>query len=314
MSSWKPAASMEQLKKRAETLSTIRQFFSARNVLEVETPLLSHFSVTDPHLDAFSLQQETLFLQTSPEYAMKRLLAAGSGPIYQISKAFRQGEQGSRHNVEFSMLEWYRPGFDHYQLMAEISDLLQVFFPAVQATTITYGEVFERALAIDPHAADAKALEVLARKHIDIQMQSDEKDDWLNLLMAECIEPTLGQQAPVFIVDYPASQAALAKIEANETGVEVAKRFELYFQGLELANGYHELTDPQEQQKRFNEDNALRTKLIKPHREGDVRLLAALESGLPDCAGVALGVDRLLMLIVDTKKISEVLSFPFDRA
>lgn len=300
-------------------MAAIRQFFSEREVLEVETPLLGRYSVTDPHMaviEAVSpgLDRAEYFLQTSPEYAMKRLLAAGSGPIYQICKAFRQGEQGSRHNPEFSMLEWYRPGFDHWQLMDEVAELLALVLQVDSCQRLSYRQVFESALGVDPHATNCEQLEELARTHLDIQMDSDSRDDWLNLLLAELIEPTLGQDAPVFIYDYPATQAALARVEVDEAGVPVARRFELYCQGVELANGYFELLDAGEQRKRFQQDQDQRSRMKRPARAVDLNLMAAMEQGLPSCAGVALGLDRLLMLLAGAKHIDEVLAFPIDRA
>lgn len=300
-------------------LAKVRQFFAARDVLEVETPLMGRYSVTDPFMEVITTANpqhgvDEYFLQTSPEYAMKRLLAAGSGPIYQICKAFRQGEAGSRHNPEFSMLEWYRPGFDHGQLMDEVEELVCSVLNTRGCQRLSYRQIFEEALGIDPHIASCEQLKVIAEGHIDIQMNSDRCDDWLNLLLAEVIEPTLGSDTPVFIYDYPASQAALARLAIDETGVLVARRFELYYRGLELANGYLELTDPEEQRERFQHDLKLRTEIGKPAREPDPHLLAAMEQGLPSCAGVALGLDRLLMLQLGISHIEEVLAFSVDRA
>jgi lysyl-tRNA synthetase class 2 len=318
-SHWRPSASLAALKLRATMLAKIRQFFAARDVLEVETPLMSRYSVTDPHMEVITTANphhatDEYFLQTSPEYAMKRLLAAGSGSIYQICKSFRQGEAGSRHNPEFSMLEWYRPGFDHRQLMDEVEELVCSVLNTRGCQRLSYRQIFEEALGIDPHSASCEQLKVIAREHVDIQMSSDRRDDWLNLLLAEVIEPTLGSDAPVFIYDYPASQAALARLAKNEAGVLVARRFELYYRGVELANGYFELTDPKEQRERFQQDQKLRTEMGKPAREFDPHLLAAMEQGLPSCAGVALGLDRLLMLHLGASHIEEVLAFSVDRA
>ena len=312
---WRPSAAIEQLNKRAELLALIRRFFAQRNVLEVETPLLSHYSVTDPHLDAFSVDEPALFLQTSPEYAMKRLLAAGSGPIYQLGKAFRKAERGSRHNPEFTMLEWYRPGYDHLQLMDEVAALIgQVLGTSHNVEQITYRQAFEQYLGIDPHGADLNSLKAIADQYIDIQMRSDNCDDWLNLLLAEVIEPELGRTQPVFLYEYPVSQAALAKVGPDSSGVMVAQRFELYINGIEVANGYHELTDVAQLEKRFVSDQTLRAQLGKAHRAADKQLLAAMRAGLPDCAGVALGVDRLLMLAQGADSIDQVLAFPIERA
>ena len=319
MSSWQPTASIENLKLRASYLAKVRAFFATRGVLEVETPLLCQHAVTDPHMPIMQADNpcggdQHYFLQSSPEYAMKRLLAAGSGPIYQLCKAFRGGEQGSRHNSEFSMLEWYRPGFDHVALMAEVSDLMVAILNCPPAEQFSYREVFERHLAIDPHRACLQDLQRLAQQHIDIQMSSDNRDDWLNLLIAEVIEPRLGFEAPVFIYDYPASQAALAKVALNHQGDNVAHRFELYIKGVELANGYFELTDADEQAKRFQQEQSERDHLGNPAMRSDQFLLAALQHGMPECAGVALGFDRLMMLALNEPDIKNVISFNCDNA
>ena len=317
---WQPSASLTTLKARADLLATIRQFFSARNILEVDTPLLAKYSVTDPYMEVLTAdnpigERDRYFLQTSPEYAMKRLLASGSGPIYQLCKAFRRGEAGGRHNPEFTMLEWYRPGFDHHQLMDEIEELVsQVLTSHKPFGRISYRDLFLDAFAIDPHTSDCETVRAIARQHLDIQMTSDQKDDWLNLLLAEIIEPGLGVDTPVFIIDYPASQSALARVDVDKNGIEVAQRFELYSQGVELANGYFELIDVYEQKQRFEKDHQLRQKLSAPDIEADQFLLAAMEQGLPSCAGVALGVDRLLMLNRKLATIGETISFSVDRA
>ncbi len=327
-SDWRPSASIETLQQRAALLCTIRAFFSERQVMEVETPLLARYTVTDPHMDAISadnpvsgsnssvpVNSPRFYLQTSPEYAMKRLLAAGSGPIYQISKAFRKEEQGSRHNPEFSLLEWYRPGFDHFQLMQEVEALVAKTVGCKKSfERLSYRQVFQRHLSIDPHVISCDELKLIAHKNIDIQMCSDSKDDWLNILLAELIEPKLGVDAPTFIYDYPASQAALAKISNDKENTLVAQRFELFVHGIELANGYYELTDVVEQCVRFQRDQAVRETLDRPVVETDKYLLAAMEAGLPSCAGVALGVDRLLMLALEKQSINAVLTFPVDRA
>ena len=317
---WQPAATIEQLKQRAQLIANVRAFFAARNVLEVETPALARYSVTDPHMEVLTAEHPLgeasgFYLQTSPEYAMKRLLATGSGPIFQIAKAFRKGELGSRHNPEFTMLEWYRPGFDDHQLMDEIAELLVTLLGEEgRPLRQSYRQVFQQVLAIDPHEIDCRALEVLARQHIDIQMQSDDRDDWLNLLMAEVIEPALADGAPTFIYDYPASQAALAQVASDDQGVTVARRFELYMRGVELANGYLELLDAQEQRRRFAQEQQKRQQLNRPAVAADQYLLAALEAGMPACAGVALGLDRLVMLALGLDTIQDVMAFPADRA
>lgn len=315
---WQPSAKLDTLRQRAIVMAQLRQFFADRGVLEVETPLLCQHGVTDPHMDLMVSQPvsdvSSYYLQSSPEYAMKRLLASGSGPIYQLCKAFRRGEKSRRHNPEFSLLEWYRPGFDHYQLMDEISNLLEVLISAKPALQVSYASLFLSFFSVDPHSASCETLETITRKHLDVQMDSDNVDDWLNLLMAEVIEPKLGFDGPIFIVDYPASQAALAKLAYSDDGVQIAQRFELYVQGIELANGYYELTDSDEQRQRFEQEQVLRKKLARPTMASDQYLQAAMDSGLPECAGVALGFDRLMMLALKASSIDDVISFGIDRA
>jgi lysyl-tRNA synthetase class 2 len=308
---WQPSAAISILKIRANIIATIRKFFIERNVLEVETPLLCHATVTDPHIHSISAQyeHETVYLQTSPEYAMKRLLAAGSGAIFQICKAFRLGDLGVNHNPEFTMLEWYRPGFDHHALMDEMDLLLQTILKTPAAERVTYSELFQQYLAIDPHTADIHTLKNCAEKNnIQFVGELTECNDWLHLLLTHCIEPHMGKEKPLFLYDFPVSQAALAKIRHDEIP-PVASRFEVYFKGIELANGFHELQNAKEQRKRFENDLKMRNSKIPI----DEFFLAALENGLPDCAGVALGVDRLVMLATQSEMLKEVISFDFER-
>jgi len=317
---WRPTAPIENIRLRAELLAKTRQFFAARDVLEVETPLLSAATVSDPHLQSFStryngpnLPADTqLYLQTSPEAAMKRLLAAGSGSIYQICKAFRDGESGARHNPEFTMLEWYRVGFDHFALMDEVEALVQSLLGLdSEFERISYRAIFERHLGLDPRWA---SLEDLRQCAIDAEISTGlaegalDRDGWLDLLMSHLIEPHLGQAVPIFIYDYPASQAALAKIRPGN--VPLAERFELYVTGIELANGYHELCDADELQRRFESDRLLRLANGASAPVGNNRLQAALEAGLPPSAGVALGFDRLVMLASEAELIGDVIVFP----
>lgn len=317
---WQPSASIATLQQRAAIMAAIRQFFLERNVLEVETPLLSRYSVTDPHMPVIRAdnplrEEQAYFLQTSPEYAMKRLLASGSGPIYQIAKTFRRGEFGSRHNPEFSMLEWYQPEYSLSQLMDEVEALVSgVLALSGSAERISYKRAFTELLHIDPFEADVVELEHTARQLMDVQMQSSERDDWLHLLMAECVEPKLASKGAVFIYNYPPSQAALARIESDEEGVSVGRRFELYVNGIELANGYDELTDAEEQNARFLQDRQQLQAAGIGDREADETLLAALKHGMPAAAGVALGLDRLMMLALQKASIREVIAFPCDRA
>ncbi len=281
--------------------------------MEVETPLLGQAASTDVHLASLSVGDQQ-FLQTSPEFAMKRLLAAGSGAIYQICKSFRQGESGKRHNPEFTMLEWYRPGLDHFQLMAEVAELIISLLGERPVRQLSYRSAFAQVLGIDPHLSDVSELSVLAGQHTGYQADGEDRDTLLDLLMSQVIEPRLGQGELTFIYDYPASQCALAKVKIDAQEVAVAERFELYVDGIELANGYHELTDADEQQRRFDADLAERKRRGLPELPADQKLVAALQSGMPDCAGVAMGLDRLLMLMAESDSIRDVIAFPIDRA
>ncbi len=315
---WQPATDLQTLRQRAKLLATLRQFFADRAVLEVETPLLCRSGITDPSIEPFMVaggdtQQQPRFLQTSPEYAMKRLLAAWGEPIFQISKAFRDGEAGARHNPEFSLLEWYRPGFDHHQLMAEVADLVQRCLGERALQKYSYRQLFQEHLQLDPFTATDAALETVARCHLDLGTLSGDRDLWLDLLMSHVLEPQLGQGAICFIYDYPASQAALARV-VQADDVQVGQRFELYIDGMELANGYCELTDAREQRQRFERDNTLRRARGQCERPVDERLLQALAHGLPACSGVALGIDRLLMLATGASDIRDVLAFDWERS
>jgi elongation factor P--(R)-beta-lysine ligase len=306
------------MRQRAELLARLRQFFADRTILEVETPLLCRSGITDPSIEPFIVAgddtpQQPRFLQTSPEYAMKRLLAAWGEPIFQITKAFRDGEAGSRHNPEFSLLEWYRPGFDHHQLMAEVADLLHCCLGERALQKYSYRQLFQQRLQLDPFTASIAELEAVARYHLDAGNLSGDRDLWLDLLMSHVIEPQLGRGALCFVYDYPVSQAALARV-VQADDVWVGQRFELYVEGVELANGYCELTDAREQRQRFERDNALRRDRGQSERHVDERLLAALAHGLPDCSGVALGIDRLLMLATNASDISDVLAFDWERS
>ncbi|MDF2177913.1 elongation factor P--(R)-beta-lysine ligase [Aliiglaciecola sp. CAU 1673] len=319
---WQPTASIDNLRRRAQLLADIRRFFAERNVMEVETPALSQATVTDEHLHCFSTEfigpgaanGKILYLQTSPEYAMKRLLAAGSGAIYQLAKAYRNEEAGRFHNPEFTMLEWYRPGFDHFALMQELDELVQQLLHCGPATQITYQQAFIQHLGLDPLIADLSMLRNAAIQlgHGELAANENDCDTLLQLLFCDGVEPHIGAEAPCFVYDFPASQASLAKL--NPEDPRVAQRFELYFKQLELANGFHELDDPTEQKARFERDNQKRIAAGRPPRPIDPYLLAALEAGLPPCAGVAVGVDRLMMLAMDAEQIKDVLSFSVDNA
>lgn len=306
--SWQPSASIDTLKNRAEILRTLRDFFYQRNIIEVETPLLCEAGTTDVYLDSMtvSLNQKTRYLQTSPEFAMKRLLAAGIGDCYQICKAFRCDESGQHHNPEFTMLEWYRLNFNHHDLMNDMDDLLQFILKCSSAKRVSYQQLFLEYLKIDPHTASIEELKNIAPDLCAVlNEKTDTKDDYLMLILSHLIEPKIGFDRPCFIYDYPASQAALSQVRDNQ----FAERFEVYVNGIELANGFHELQNPHEQLKRFQKDNEKRRELNKPEVPVDYRLIAALENGLPACAGVALGVDRLIMLALKQNTLKNVLSF-----
>ena len=311
---FRPTCSQEALVARAKLLKQIRDFFDKRGVLEVETPLLAEGAGTDLYLQPFATTYEafpnqfgkTLYLQTSPEFAMKRLLAAGSGPIYQICKAFRNGEVGAKHNPEFTMLEWYRPGWDHIQLMQEMEELFIQVANVNQVDRITYQAVFQEYLRFDPFDCDEKFLQEISirEKIFTNNIPTLDKDGWLNFLFSHCIEPGLGKAKPIFVYDYPASQAMLAKTNGDK-----AERFECYFKGIELANGFHELTDQKEQSRRFHEENIKRKAQDLPEIKMDALFLEALDY-MPGSAGVALGLDRLLMIILNGKSLAEVVAFP----
>ena len=317
---WQPTADIDILKRRAQLLADVRLFFAQRNVLEVETPILSSTAPTAPYLDNFQTdfiplgtqEKQTYYLQTSAEFTMKRLLAAGSGSIYQIAKVFRNGEIGRQHSPEFTMLEWYRPELNFDQLMAEIDDLLQLTAKTKPAEKFSYQDVFQQHLKVDVFTCTDDALKQLAKIHIEGADDSwlMNRDDCLELLMSHVIEPKLAElHSPVFIYDFPASQSQLAKTDKDKNNNDVAKRFELYAGGMELANGYDELLDADELRLRFQQDNQQRKQQDKAPMPIDENLLAAMEAGLPQCTGVALGLDRLMMLVTGEDNISGVQSF-----
>lgn len=319
-SGWQPSASLDALRQRAQVLQQIRTFFTARQVMEVETPILSEASITDVHLGwlechwqpAGMSQPRRLFLHTSPEFPMKRLLCAGSGDIYQLGKVFRDDDAGRFHNPEFTMLEWYRLGFDHHDLMCEVDALLRVVLKSGGGEFVRYRECFERVLNINPFTAELSELQRLCQEKAGYSGEPMARDECLQLLFAYQIEPTLGHQQPCFVFGFPASQAALARIDPDNP--DEACRFEVYVRGVELANGFHELSDADEQLRRFQQDNEKREQLGKPTGNIDRRLIDALHAGLPECAGVALGVDRLIMLASGAEHIEQVISFPINRA
>nr|WP_289072736.1 EF-P lysine aminoacylase EpmA [uncultured Halomonas sp.] len=317
---WQPTATVDTLRERARLIATVRAFFAARDIWEVETPVLGQGGSTDVHLVSLATLARTdkgqrkLWLQTSPEFHMKRLLAADSGPIFQLAKSFRDGEVGARHNIEFTMLEWYRPGFTLAQLIEETTALVAHVLPQPPGPVVhyRYRELFHRLLAVDPFTTSLETLRTLAAQRGNMPVQAlveEGRDTCLDLLMGMVIEPTLGQQELSVVVDYPASQAALARRHQDADGEWVASRFELYMNGIELANGYDELTDAEEQRQRFDADNAERRRLGLTEVEVDAHLLAALEQGLPASSGVALGLDRLIQLALGKARLEEVLAF-----
>jgi len=323
---WQPTAELAVLKLRAQILQRIRSFFSARDILEVETPILSAAATTDPQLHSFntcysgpgSAHGCTLFLHTSPEFAMKRLLAAGLGSIYQICKVFRDTETGCLHNPEFTLLEWYRVGFDHHQLMDEVTELVTYILGGKIALDpperLTYQQAFLDYAGIDPHTADKECMIACAREQGIHTAGSfpDQLEIWRDLLLTHLIEPQLGKNRLTFLYDYPASQASLARIRPGTP--PLAERFELYLHGIELANGFQELDDAHEQRGRFELDLRRRRAMGLPAISHDERLLAALAHGLPACAGVALGVDRLVMLAAEVNSIADVIAFSIENA
>jgi lysyl-tRNA synthetase class 2 len=292
--------------------------------LEVETPVLSADTVVDRHLDPFSFTfglgggQRTLWLQTSPEFAMKRLLAAGAEAIYQVNRVFRQDERGPLHNPEFTLVEWYRRGDDLAAGMKLVSDLCEALLGRGPAEPLSYGEAFERYVGLDPHTASIEELIAAARKcgSPPESLSKEDRDGWLDWLLTERVQAHLGVERPVLLYDFPASQAALAQVRPNAGGARppLAERLELYVSGWELANGYHELLDADELRRRNARANELRRADGKPPLPEESRLLAAMEHGLPPAVGCALGFDRLVMLAAGTKSIDEVIAFPWERA
>lgn len=312
---WQPSASIEALHARAALNQTIRDFFIETNALEVELPILNQAPVADMNIVPIEVQatddMPMLYLHTSPEYSMKRLLCAGSGDIYALGKVFRAGEAGGRHNPEFTMLEWYRIDMDHQALMHEVADLLTELFQDTCITLenapqfISYQQAVIQYAGLDPMAASDEQIKQLGIELAGADLALN-RDGWLDMIMSHKVEKALPHNQLVFIYNYPASQAALSKLNHDEQGQLISERFEVYLNGLELANGYHELTDGEEQRARFEKE------LVATGRPIDEKLLAAMmdpKAGLPDCAGVAMGLDRILMLQLGAQEISDVISF-----
>lgn len=326
MTQWQPTAELDLLRQRAEITQKLRGFFTERGFWEVETPLLSRDTVVDIHLDPLPVTLATdprhpelgptYYLQTSPEFAMKRLLAAGAEAIFQICKAFRQGESGPRHNVEFTLVEWYRAGHDYDAGMRLLSDLAEQMLGRGPAQRITYRELFLSKLGIDPHRCSMSDLRGVAESHhvsVPASYTDEDLDGMLELLLGELLEPDLGRERPVILYDYPVTQAALATSRIVN-GVEVAERFELYVDGWELANGYHELLDPEIFLVRNRQNNLHRVADGRPALPEQSHLLEAMRHGLPPSSGCALGLDRLVMLMTGTQEIQRVIPFPINRA
>jgi elongation factor P--(R)-beta-lysine ligase len=318
--SWRPTATHAALRMRAQMLDAARGFFKHRGVLEVETPALSGAAVSDPQIESLATQiagmRGMAYLCPSPEYAMKRLLASGSGDIYQICKVFRDAERGRWHNPEFTMIEWYRIGFDDTALMDEVEMLIGQLLAPMRALApaehLSYAAALQRHAGVDAFSSsDAELIEAAARHGVACAAPLD-RDAQLDLLMGLIVGPRLGRENPCFVCDYPASQAALARLKPGEP--RVAARFELYLDGLELANGFHELVQPQEQRGRFIQDLALRRARGQAEPPLDENLLAALEQGMPDCAGVALGFDRLVAIALGATQLADAMSFSIDNA
>ena len=316
---WRPSAPLEVLRLRAQLLQRARAYFESSGALEVETPVLVRAAVTDVHLESLAVNrsdgERVGFLQTSPEYAMKRLLCAGAPDVFQVAHVFREGERGRRHNPEFTMIEWYRLGMDHFALMNDVESLLRTLLEPLRSVGptahVTYAAAFESALGVNPLEAATADIEAAARRAgLDIPPGvASERDSLLDLAMATLVTAGFPEDRVTFVRDFPASQAALARVDGP-----VAARFEAFWGSLELANGFHELDDAREQALRFETDAAARRARGQPARTMDQSFLAALAAGLPPCAGVALGFDRVVMVAAGARHIDEVIAFPIERA
>ncbi len=328
---WRPVASLQAIRQRARLLRAIRDFFGQRDVLEVETPLLSLAAGTDPHVEPLRCAtRPPRFLNTSPEFAMKRLLAACPLPVYQICKAFRADEAGDLHQPEFTILEWYRPGFTLHRLMDEVEALIDGLSRAmnddggrgagapVAFTRLSYQQAFERATGLDPHRVSSQdCLDYAMRHAVEIPqgLTADcPLDDWLDWLLCQRVLPQLEPDTFVFLYDYPLTQAALATVRRRDDGMPVAERFELLYGGVELGNAFYELTDADEQARRFQAENRQRADAGRPVVEIDHRLLQALSHGLAPCAGIAIGIDRLLMVLCGYSSLRDVVTFDWSNA
>ncbi len=316
---WRPTARLEVLRLRAQLLAVVRAHFAASGALEVQTPVMVGAAVTDVHLESLEVRRgdgaRVGFLQTSPEYAMKRLLCAGAPDLFQVAQVFREGERGRNHNPEFTMVEWYRLGIDHHALMRDVESLLRALLEPLRTVaptlTTTYADAFRSALGCDPIEAATREIEACLRQHgADVPASlAGDRDGLLDLAMASHVAPGFAGDRITFVHDFPASQAALARVRGK-----VASRFEAFWGGLELANGFHELADAAEQARRFAADSSGRARRGQPARATDRHFLAALAAGLPACAGVALGFDRVVMVAAGVNRIDDVIAFPVERA
>jgi lysyl-tRNA synthetase class 2 len=325
LDAWGPTAGIDALRLRARLNAAIRAFFAQRGVLEVETPVFSRGGNTEPNIASFQLEfsgrtdgaPRTRWLRTSPEYPLKRLLAAGTGDCYELGRVFRDGEAGGRHNPEFTMLEWYRVGWDHRRLAEEAAELVRAALALVgrgaRLEQVSYRDLYRSRLGIDPFLAPDDELRATLGDVV-VDPEGLVRDDWLDLLMTHRLQPGFDPSVMLVVHGWPATQCALARLRRGDDGIAVAERFELYLGPVELANGYHELADAAEQRARFGRDLAVRGDRGAPQPPLDEAFLAALAHGLPDCAGVALGVDRLLMAMLGTGRIADVLAFDFARS
>lgn len=320
MSDWKPTASIEMLKERAQMLTEIRAFFAQKKVMEVETPALSQAANSDPYIESFSLDNEQRFLHTSPEYPMKRLLAAGSGDIYQICKVWRQEEVSNHHNPEFTLLEWYRVGFNYHQLIQEVEFLLTQLLKLKKSSKFySYEQLFVEFLQINPHKSDHSSLLNCVKQQVPQLVMNDEahwkRQDLLDILLTHCLEPVFETDRLTFLYDYPITQSALATIrEATDQEAAVAERFEVYLGSIELGNGYQELIDTEKNINVINSELEQRKAQNQRELPQDINFLHAMKHGMPKTSGVAIGVDRILMGRTSTPALQHVMSFPWDSA
>ena len=306
------------LASRAKLYAEIRAYFLEQKVLEVDVPTMGAASVTDPHIDSLSVLvgNRECFLQTSPEFFLKRLLVENIGDVYYLGKAYRSDESGKKHNPEFTMLEWYRLGYDDRDLICDVVQLLKrvsLLFgadsvPAIH--TLSYSQLFKKVLGVNPHLVDADELRDIALSKVGVNWSNESKSIWLDLLFTHCVEPNMPEGITV-LYDFPACQCALARLGEGDQREEVAKRFEVYWNGIELANGYWEMGESDVLSARFKDDNATRRAMSKPEVMVDEKFLAAMTKGMPECSGVALGVDRLLMCLVGVSDINQVMPFGF---